>query len=77
MHLEALGTLENTGGGGLASLIAPGSPRNTGEHWRGWVGISDPLKWCVISIFWPFFAYFLFFFMILCDFHAFGCTWKP
>jgi len=58
-------------------LDALGSSRNTGEHWEGWVGISNPLKWCVNSIFWPFSTYFPFFFAILCDFHVFECTWKP
>lgn len=57
-------------------LDAPGSPRNTGEHWRGWAGTSNPLKWYVTSIFWPFCLYFPFFFAILCDFHAFGCAWR-
>ena len=52
------------------------NPRNIGQHWRGWAGMSNPPEWYDISIFGAFFAYYLLFFVILRVFHAFGCSWR-
>jgi len=37
--------------------------------------MSNPLQWYVTRFFWPFFVYFLLFFVILGDFNMFGCIW--